>query len=64
MDEQINNIYSIKSSIVYKKSLCEIIEDICNINEDNYKKIVQNCIIEKKEILENNNENINKLFII
>lgn len=64
LDENTNNIYNLKSSIIYKKSLCEIIESLCNKTIEEYNGIVSNTIDEKKIILNNNLNVLNDIFNI
>lgn len=64
LDENTNNIYNLKSSIIYKKSLCEIIESLCNKTIDEYNNILTNTINEKKNIINNNLNILNDIFNI
>lgn len=64
LDSLSNQIYKLKSTIVYKTSLCEIIEDLCVKTEINYLQLIDDLIEEKKEICESNNQKLDKLFEI
>jgi hypothetical protein len=58
LDEKTNQIYNLKSPIIYKKSLCEIIHSLCSKSIREYNLIINDTIQEKNKI---NNNNINFL---
>lgn len=55
LDEETNKIYNLKTPIIYKDSICEIIEQIANMDNKDYFHLVENIKDEKKEIIQNNN---------
>lgn len=54
LDEETNKIYNLKTPIIYKDSICEIIEQIANMDKNNYFELIEKIKIEKKEIIQNN----------
>lgn len=62
LDEETNLYYKLKSPIIYKKSLCEIIENICNKEKDEYENLISNTIEEKEKICSENLNKFNDLF--
>jgi len=61
LDEQTNSYYNFKSPIIYKKSICEIIERICKIDYNEYKQLVSTTVLEKEEICKHNLSIINNI---
>lgn len=55
LDEETNKIYNLKTPVIYKDSICEIIEQIVNMDKKDYFNLIENIKIEKKEIIHNNN---------
>lgn len=55
LDEETNKIYNLKTPIIYKDSICEIIEQIINMDKIEYLKLIEKIKIEKKQIIQNNN---------
>lgn len=62
IDDITNNIYGLKSSIVYKKSINEIFSKLLEINHDEYKVIINNMLTEKNKIIKNNNIILDSVF--
>jgi len=62
LDYKTNEIYKLKSPIIYKISLCEIIENICVKNEADYNKLIEDLVQEKSEIFYLNNNKLKELF--
>lgn len=62
LDENTNLFYNLKSPIVYKDSLCEIIENVCNMDKNDYDKLLLNTVAEKEEICQNNYNLLFELF--
>lgn len=58
MDKSLNNIYKFESSIQYNNSLAEVIEYVTNINGIEYTNLVNKVALEKKNIIENNNNTL------
>jgi len=54
LDDETNNIYNLKTPIIYNNSLCEIIEKICYMDKNMYDKLILNIINEKQLIVKNN----------
>lgn len=61
LDDDTNKIYNLNSAIVYENSLCEIIEHICNMNDNKYIELVESVVEEKINICNNNNITINNI---
>ena len=55
LDEETNKIYNLKTPIIYKDSICEIIEKVINMDKIEYFKLIDDIKIEKKKIIQNNN---------
>lgn len=62
LDYKINEIYKLKSPIIYKNSLCEIIESICVKTEADYNKLIKDLVQEKNEICDLNYYKLKELF--
>jgi len=62
LDEQTNSHYNLKAPIIYKNSICEIIEKICKLREDEYNQLITNSIKEKEQIYKFNLDIIKNIF--
>lgn len=62
MDKKLAQIYNLeKASITYEKSLCEILNKVLNIKQEDYYKLIENIVIYKKEQYKNNFQEIEKM---
>lgn len=50
LDEETNKIYNLKTPIIYKDSICEIIEQIINMDKIEYLKLIEKIKIEKNKL--------------
>lgn len=64
IDEKLRNIYRINACCSYQNSLCEVIEEISNMDKDKYYKLVIDVINDKNKIVENNNNVLKEIFKI
>ena len=64
LDEQTNSHYNLISPITYKNSICEIIEKICRLGQDDYKQLVIKTVEEKEQICKLNLDIMKNIFLL
>lgn len=62
LDKLTNQIYNLKSPIIYANSLTDIIEQLCTKTKVDYDKLIDNLIDEKNEIAIKNNIILKELY--
>lgn len=50
LDQETNYIYNFKSPIIYNNSLCEIIEQVCSMDLNNYLNLIEQTMTEKNNL--------------